>query len=348
MAINYTGSSTETTEYKEILQELYAESFTIREGLVEVEQGHKSGMDIYESSVSVTSSSASNDAVGATGDIELKANKSTVNLKTFQYEDKIDEAQLKSTRFERSIASGAFNHVSNEFDQKVLIQVAPAIGEDIENKLWNGATSATKTAIAGLTAGAGQGSISAGAQVLVDDMPTQEFDSLIATILYNDSQAKTTAGAGLGDYIKVPSIATSVDQTNISAEYEKIYSTAPSKAVNHRNEPPVIYAPIADKQLIKLANNKVGALDNKNFTIEGSGVNEVISYNGHVIKFVPLKGFRIFAIPSYLKVLMDLTSDVSSLEIDKCANGERRRYIKNIQTMATWCVGQKYITVYGG
>jgi hypothetical protein len=74
----------------------------------------------------------------------------------------------------------------------------------------------------------------------------------------------------------------------------------------------------------------------------------VISYNGHKINFVPLVGFRIFAIPSYLKVVDGFASDVSTLNIGQMANGARQRYIKNIQTMTTWVVGQKYITLYGG
>ena len=42
------------------------------------------------------------------------------------------------------MARGAFNIVSSEFDQKVLIQVAPAIGETIENWIWDCATTAQK------------------------------------------------------------------------------------------------------------------------------------------------------------------------------------------------------------
>ena len=240
------------------------------------------------------------------------------------------------------------NSTTIEFDRKVLIRVAPAIGETVENWIWNGAKSATKTAIAALTPGAGKGSISAGAQTLVAAMPSILFNSIPTTILYNASNAKETPGAGLGDYRKVLSIAT-VDAASIGAEYAKMYAATPSKTINHMAEPAEIFAPLADRQFIKLANNKVSATaDNKNFLIEGSGVNEVISYNGHKINFVPLVGFRIFAIPSYLKVLADLVSDVSTLKIGEVANGAMRRYIKNVQTMTTWVVGQKYITLYGG
>ncbi len=330
------------------MQEIYAESFTLREGLVEVNEGHKAGADVYESDATVTATAHNTGQVTVTGDIDLNANKTPVSLTTFNYEDVIDENVLKGTRFERSMKSGAFNIDSDEFDRKVLIQVAPAIGEDIENTIWDGATTAQKALIAGLTPGAGQGSISAGAQTLAAAMPTRLVDSLPAVILHNASNAKAVPGAGLGDYIKVLSIAT-ITAANIGAEYEKMYLAAPSKAVNHRAEPSRIFAPLAHRQFIKVANNAVSATaDNKNFVIEGSGENEVISYNGHIINFVPLVTFMIFAIPSYMKVLMDLMSDVSALIIEKESNASQRRVLKNIQTMATWIVGQKYITLYGG
>lgn len=348
MAINYTGGTENQTELTEILQGLYAESFTIREGLIEVDEGHKSGTDVYESSVEVTAQAATTAGVTASGNIDLNANKTSVALVSYEFQDVIEENSLKGTRFERTMAAGAFNIVSSEFDREVLVQVAPAIGEAVEGFIWNGATTAQKALIAGLTPGATQGSISAGAQTLAAAMPTNLFNSLPATILHNASQAKATPGAGLGDYRKVLSIAT-VTAATIGAEYGKMYAAAPSKAVNHRAEPAQIFAPLADRQLIKQANNQVSATaDNKNFLIEGSGENEVISYNGHVINFVPLVGFRIFAIPSYMKLLMDLASDVSSLDIGQMPAGARQRYIKNIQTATTWVVGQKYITLYGG
>jgi len=343
MAVNYSGGTSNQTELEKIQQELYAESFTIREGLIEVDEGHKSGADVYESSAGVTASAFSTGAVTATGDIDLNANKTGVALTSYQFEDFVDENSLKGTRFERSMARGAFNTVSSEFDQKVLIQVAPAIGETIENWIWDGATTAQKALIAGLTPGAAQGSISAGAQTLVAASPSNQFNSIPATILHNASNAKVAPGAGLGDYRKVLSIA-AVTSATIAAEYAKMYGTAPSKVVNSKAEMAEIFAPLGDKQLIKIANNAVGAAQQVNFLVEGDN----ISYNGIKINFVPLVGFRILAIPSYLKLLTDLASDVSTLKIGEVANGAMQRYIKNVQTMATWVVGQKYITLYGG
>lgn len=347
MAVNYTGTKVNQTELEKIQQEIYAESFTIRENLVEISEGHKSGADVYESGVTVTAQAATTAGVTATGNIALNVNKTGVNLVSFEFQDVIEEDSLKGTRFERSMQRGAFNIVSDEFDRRVLIQTSPSIGEVVENMIWDGVTTAQAALIAGLTPAAPQGSISAGAQTLVAAMPTNLVNSLPATILYNDSNAKAVAGAGLGDYQKVLSIAT-ITSANIADEYAKMYGTAPSKAVNHRSEPAEIYAPLGHRQLIKIANNAKGAAQQINFLVEGSGENETISYNGLKINFVPLVGFMILAIPSYLKVLMDLRSDVSTLNIGQMANGARERYIKNIQTMTTWVVGQKYVTLYGG
>lgn len=348
MAVNFTGTTLPQSELKDIQQELYQDSMTFREKIVEIDEGHKSGTDVYESKVTVTMSAASAGEVTATGDIDLAVQKTPVSLVSIQFEDIIDETTLKDTRFERSMKAGAFNQISNEFDNAVLQQVTPAIGESMESAIWDGATASQQTAIAALTPGAGQGSISSGAQTLVAAMPTNLFNSFPATILYNASQSKVTPGAGLGDYIKVPSIAGSVTSSNIAAEYAKMYAIAPQKVVNSKNTQPYIYAPLGDRQLIKIANNAVGAAQQVNFLVEGSGANEKISYNGIEIKFVPLVGFRILTFPIYLKLLMDLTSDMSDLNVGQVANGARQRFIKNIQTIATWVTNQRYITLYGG
>lgn len=346
MAVTFTGTKLPQSELAEIQQELYQDSATFRERYVDIQEGHKSGVEVYESKVTVTASAATSAKVTATGDIDLATQRTPVTLTSIQFQDIIDESTLLDTRFEKSMAAGAFNRISNEFDNAVLQQVTPAIGETLEELIWNGATTATKAAIAALTPGAGQGSISAGAQTLAAAMPTNLIDSLPAVILYNNSQSKDTPGAGLGDYIKVA--GTTVTSANIAAEYAKIYGGAPSKVVNNKVNVPVIYAPLGDRQLIKIANNAVGAAQQINFLVEGAGATEKIYYNGIEIRFVPMEGFRILTDPRYLKVLMDLMSDMSTLNIGEVSDGAMQRYIKNIQTLACWCTNQRYITLYNG
>ncbi len=343
MAITYTGTKTEKGEYVDIVQEIYADSPTFRGETIEIVEGHKSGMDIYESSAEVTFSSANYGSVTA-DNVALKTQKSIVNLKTFNVEGIIDESSLLGTRFEKSMAGGAYNVVSDEFDKKVLIQVQPAVGAKLESWVWDGATAATKSAIAGLTPGAGQGSISAGAQTLVAAMPTTLFDSIPAVMLYNDSQSKATAGAGLGDYLKVA--GTTVTASNIVAEYVKIYNAIPDNVlVMTGDDAPIIYAPKGDYKLIKAANRVQGAALQENFV--GNSFNDMY-FNDVKIIFVDLKGFRIVAQKRNLKLVMDMLSDSSQLIIEKEANASTRRVLKLINSMTTWVVKQKWNVLYNG
>lgn len=345
MPINFTGSTRNHSELEKITEELYQDSKTLRERVIDIEEGHKSGTDVYESKVTVAMTALNTGEVTATGDIDLDFSSTPVSLVAFNYEDIINDNSLKGTRFEKSMKSGAYNVVSDEFDRKVLIQIQPAVGADIESKIWNGATSATKTAIAALSPGAGQGSITAAAQTAVAAMPTTLFDSLVVRTLYNNSQAKTSPGAGLGDYIKVT--GTTITSSNIATEYGKLYIGAPSKVTDNPNAE--LFVPLAHKAMIKAANNAVGAAQQINFVVEGAGANEKIYYNGHKINFHPIGAtFMIFTLPEYLKVLTDSTSDLNTLQIGQVANGAMQRYIKNTQAMCTWVTNQRYITLYGG
>lgn len=343
MAITYTGTKTEAGEYAEIVQEIYADSPTFRGETIELVEGHKSGLDVYESSAEITFSAANYGPVTA-DNVNLKAQKSIVNLKTFNVEGIIDESSLKGTRFEKSMKAGAYNVVSDEFDQKVLIQVQPAVGAKLESWVWNGATAATKAAIAALVPGAGQGSVSAGAQALVAAMPTTLFDSVPATMIYNDSQSKAVPGAGLGDYLKVA--GTTVTTANIVAEYVKKYNAIPNDVlVMTGDAAPVIFAPKAHYKLIKSVNRVQGAALQENFV--GNSFNDMY-FNDVKIIFVDLVGFAIVAQKMNLKLVMDLLSDSSQLIIEKEANASTRRILKLINSMTTWVVKQKWNVLYNG
>tara|TARA_R110000772_G_C13310212_1_gene439971 strand:- start:15892 stop:16914 length:1023 start_codon:yes stop_codon:yes gene_type:complete len=340
MAIVFGGTKLPQSEIVEIQKEIYANWGTFRDGDVSIEEGHKSGADVYESKVSVNMAAYSSGAVSSGSDV-LGVQKSVVNLIKIQFADTVDYNTLLDTRFERSMAAGAFNTVSTEFDNAVLQDVSPAIGQTMENVTWDGATTAQKALIAGLTPGAAQGSISAGAQVLAAASPTNLVNSLPAIILHNDSQSKDTPGAGLGDYKKVLSIAT-IDASTIAAQYALLYATLDPNVI--ANEEVIIFAPLAHMQLMKVANNSVGAASNQNFLFEG----DKASYNGIEVKFKPLIGFMIASPAKYLKILFDLANDMNVLETGKMANGSDEYFYKNVQAYATWCTNQRYITLYGG
>jgi len=346
MAISFSGTSLPQSQIEEIQKELYADWGTFRDADVTIEEGHKSGTESYESKVTVNMAAYSSGAVSAGSDT-LVVGHTPVVLTKIQFADVVDNNTLLNTRFERSMAAGAFNLVSTEFDNAVLQDITPAIGATMESVTWDGATTAKKALIAGLIPGASQGSISTGAQTLAAAMPTNLVDSFPAMILHNYSQSKTTPGAGLGDYKKVLTIAT-VTSATIAAEYAKLYAVIDPLVLNDTVNKPVIFAPLAHRQLMRIANNSVGAASNQNFLFDSDANDSKAYYNGIEVKFKPLVGFMIACNPKYLKILMDLSSDMSVLETGKMANGAATMYYKNVQQFATWITNQRYIVLYGG
>ena len=346
MAIVFSGTKLPQSEIAEIQKEIYADWGTFRDSDIGIEEGHKSGAEVYESKVSVNMAAYSSGAISAGSDT-LTVGRTPVTLTKVQFADVIDNNVLLDTRFERSMAAGAFNLVSSEFDNAVLQDITPAIGATMEDVTWDGATTAQKAAIAALTPGAAQGSISAGAQTLAAAMPTNLVNSIPATILYNASQSKDTPGAGLGDYKKVLTIAT-ITSSTIAAEYAKLYAVIDPKLIADQQNQPVIFAPLAHRQLMRIANNSVGAASNQNFLFASDANDAKCFYNGIEVKFKPLVGFMIASPPKYLKVLMDLASDMSVLETGAMPAGAEQMWYKNVQAFATWVTNQRYIVLYGG
>lgn len=345
MPITFSGVKLPQSEIVEIQAEIYSDWGTFRDRDVNIQENHKSGAEVYESRVTVAEKAYTGNAVTA-GAGTAEVDRSVVNLVKGEWSDVIDYNVLLNTRFEKSMAAGAFNTVSSEFDNKILQFITPAISQDLENMVWDGATTAQKALIAGLVPGAGQGSISAAAQVLAAAMPTNLHNSLPAIILHNDSQSKAAAGAGIGDYIKVA--ATAYTAATIAAEYAKMFAGIDPKVMDDKTNPPVIFAPLADRQLMMTANNSVGAASNKNFLFENKTLHSPVFYNGVEVKFKPLIGFHIISPAKYLLILMDLINDMNVLETGKMSDGADKYYYKNVQAWTTWCTNQKYITLYGG
>jgi hypothetical protein len=346
MAVSFSGTKLPQSQLDLIQKEIYATWGTFRDLDIDIQEGHKSGTEVYESKVTVNMAAYSSAGITAGADT-LKVDRTPVVLTKIQFKDVVDYNALLDTRFEKSMSQGAFNLVSSEFDNAVLQDISPAIASQMETVTWNGATAAKKALIAGLTPAAPQGSISAGAQTLAAAMPTTLVDSLPATLLHNYSQSKTVPGAGLGDYKKVLSIA-AITSATIAAEYAKLYAVIDPAIIADPLNQPVIYAPLAHRQLMRIANNSVGAAQQINFSFDSMANDSKCFYNGIEVKFKPLVGFMIASPPKYLKVLMDLTSDMSGLETGQMANGAEQMWYANVQSYATWCTNQRYIVLYGG
>lgn len=343
MADTYVGSKYPQKVVEQIFTEIYLDAPTLAGNLININDGFKSSSEVTETATTVEMQPYSVDGVDLTGaGSKNDVFATVVNLNKFQFDGKVLYSHLAGTRFEKSIAAGSMNYVSSEFDQKVLISIKPAIAQSLEMAIWNGATADQKAAIAELTPGAGQGSITASAQAAVAAMPTNQFNSIPSTILYNASNAKTVAGAGLGDYIKVLA-PTTITSANIAAEYLKLYNTHFTAVKNSSETIHKIFAPLGDKALM-VAANKGATTVNPDFV----EVNGKFTYNGYEVVFVPLDGFRIMCDPSFLLFLTDMSSDAQSMEKQRGANLADFDIWKTIMVGETFPVNQRYITIYGG
>jgi hypothetical protein len=99
---------------------------------------------------------------------------------------------------------------------------------------------------------------------------------------------------------------------------------------------------------MRTANNSVGAASNKNFDFADNTLQSKVYFQGIEVKFKPLVGFMICADPRFLKLLIDMISDISTMETGQVANGAQQMWYKNVQSLTTWVTNQRYITLYGG
>ena len=67
MAVTFTGTKLPQSELAEIQQELYQDSLTFRDRIVDIQEGHKSGTEVYESKATVTARAATSAGVPADG-----------------------------------------------------------------------------------------------------------------------------------------------------------------------------------------------------------------------------------------------------------------------------------------
>jgi len=338
MAITYTPVAIRGAAVSPIIQEIMFANKTVGKSLVNFADDVKASTIITEARVDVVGQAYTGLALTSNGGPTIKDRTATPVKIEYKYTFKMED--LRQSRFNRDMASGAWNIDSNEFNSNVLAMTGPRVSEDAQLKFWAAISGTTKTAIAALTPGAGQGSISAAAQTAVAGYTADPagVDGVLSRVLYDST--------GLGAYIKVA--GTTVTAANIAAQYALIYAAIPAAALE-ATELPKMYAPYAHKQFIKVANNAVGAAQQINFLVTGQGDSEVISYNGIVIEFVPMPtGFVYCQRPSVIHWSTDALADCASFETGKVANDGDLMFARSIYTLDATVMDQSHGVLYGG
>lgn len=333
MAVTYTGAQIPTEFKEEIITEILFKNKTVENSLVAFETGIKAGRIITENLNSVTMQAWNVNPTGSeAGAIGLED--TVVTPVKVEFIDKFTPDDLRSTRFNRDMAPGAINDVSDEFNRLVLNGVAPLISLDAENKFWNGATSATQTAVAALTSGTTQITVGAAEKTLVAAMPTTLFDSLTAKIIYNKG--------AVGGRIKVA--GTTLSAANIATEMGKVYNAIPDEVLESA-EKPLIYAPRGVKKFI----NNFNLAQTYRDTFSVDLATGKYYYLDVEIVFVPLAANVLLAgVPMNFMWCTDVMDDYAAIEIQKYPAPRKDYFYDVVFTIFAHVVNQKFNVLYVG
>lgn len=323
-----------------IIEEILFENNTLAKGLVTFEDDVKAETIFTEADASATMQAWTSGVPTSAGSLNSWDTKVTPSKVMFYQE--FDPENLRFTRYKRSMKPGAWENFSTEFEQVVIGGIyAQRISLSAERNFWLSATSATKTAIAALTAGTAQNEISTAEQAMVAASLGADgiFDGLLTKILYNNS--RPTGTDQLGERIKV--LGTTITASNIKAEYDKIYAAIPA-VVLENGELPIIYAPYSHKQLITIFNNNVANYKDA-FAVSGDSY----GFNGLRIEFVPFpENVALCAKKEHLFWVTDLLSDVNNIKMDKIANNREDMFLKSCMSEGAHVANQQYNVLYVG
>ena len=334
-SVNYRGKAAEP-----IVEELLFENATIAKSLVTFEEDVKAETIFTEATATATLQAYTSGVPTSAG--SLTAFDVAVTPTKVQFYQEFDPNTLRFSRFKRDMKPGAWEIMSSEFEQLVIGGLyAKQISNAFEYEFWNGATAATKTAVAALTAGTANTSVGAAEKTKVAALASSQIDGILVKMIYNDSNASATAGVGT----RVKVAGTTLTAAVLKAEFDKVYAAIPAVALNG-TEKPIIYAPKSVKQMIAQANN-VTTDYTKPFNADASYEN--IYFNGLKIEFVPLpENVLIAALKSHLIWATDLASDVNVMQMDKIALNREDMFLKNNMTLAAHVVNQKFNVLYIG
>ena len=335
MAISATIVDLRGVAVQPIIEEILFANDTVNKNLVSLATDIKADTIFTENDNTVTAQAFASGAPSSSGTFGLVD--TLITPTKIMYYQEFDPNALRSSRFKTTMKPGAWEIESSEFGSVVLKSYGNLIAEDLQSKFWNGATSATRTAVAALTPGTGNGSVGAAEQTLVASGSASLLDGVATRMIYN--------GGALGTRIKVA--GTTIDATNVAAEYAKVYAKIPARVINGSVKP-YLYAPYSHKQFINIYN--ITATYRDLFAVTNLGqATEAYFYNGIQIVFVPLaENVIIAARPDYIYWCTDLVSDINKFEVNKIAFNREDMFVKNIMTIFAHVVNQAMNVLYVG
>ena len=325
-----------------IIEEILFQNNTLDKGLVTFEDDIKANTIFTEADATATMQAWTSGTPTSSG--TLGSWDTEVTPKKVMFYQEFDPENLRFTRYKRSMQKGAWNNFSSEFEKVVIGGIySKQISLSTEKNFWLGGTSATLSAIAAETAGTAQTAIGAEEQAMAAASlgGDGQFDGILTKALLNSSYNGSDGTNQVGGRIKV--VGTSIDSSNIKAEYDKIYAAIPAEVLEN-GEAPIIYAPYSHKQKITIFNNNVANYKDA-FAVSGDSY----GFNSLRIEFVPFpEDVLLCAKKEHLFWLTDLMSDTNTVKMDYMANNREDMFLKTVISEGSHIANQKYNVLYVG
>ena len=327
------------TVYEEIMTEIYMKNHTIAKDMVRFMTDVKASGRIRAITATVADQAYSN-TPSASGSINVEEREVTPVKREF--DDTFDYETIRQSSFADGMSAGAQNIINDEFTAAAMGIVGGKASRFVESRFWNAATSATKTAVAALTAGTAQNQVSTAEKAYVAAAPSYPVDGVITKLIYSDAAVPGTFG--VGSRIKVA--GTTVSATNIKDEVDKVYAQIPDELLQDAESAQnlVIYMPHINKKFINQYNNNPSAFKDA-FQISG----ENYSYLGVPIMFVPIPA-NIMLASNKLDIVgcTDLLNDLSAIEVDRLPKPAKDFFYEIIYTIESWVFYQSQKVLYLG
>lgn len=333
MAISYNPVEFTGQVFEEVFMEALYQNDTIGQNKVRLLTDIKAQTTITEMDVDVTLQPYTCGIPESDGNIRINDGLLTP-CKYMSYQEWCPD-DLRFSRFSTGMRAGAWEIVNDEWVRIVLETYATKMSRESEVNFWSGVSSATQTAVAGLTPGSLQTQVSTEEQSLVAAMPTALCDGIVSYLIYNNG--------GVGKRIKV--VGTTIDASNIGTEYSTLYASIPAVLLNSANFGELrIFAPESHAQLIRVFNLSQTYRDT--FFIDNAGN---YFFLGIKIEFVPLpENTMIAGRRTDLIWGTDLTADYGMIKIDVVANNADTRFFKGVFTQGATAVSQAQKVLYVG
>lgn len=338
--LTFTGPTTFTDEvYQDFLTEIIYINNTVGNGFVRFFDQIKGSGRIRALSTTVTNQAYGN-APTATGSMALQERLITPVKREFY--DTFDYETIRNSAGANDLPDGAANIIQDKFTSTIMGLVAGKASRSVETDFWNGATAATQTAVAALTAGTVQTSVGVAEKTYVAAAPTSYIDGILTKLIYSDATNPGTFVVGA----RIKVAGTTLSATNIKDETDKVYAQMDDALLNNPElmQYATIFMPMNCKKFIRLY-NKTATNFRDMFDIEGDN----FSYLGVKIQFVPLPSNSMIGGNSQDFVwATDLTSDLTNTLVDKLPAPAKNFYYEIIFTLENWIFYQATKVVYVG